>query len=279
MKYHETPKGELVRDDQLTDVELPPQPDNGQLWAKGFHYKGEAYPRVPAVGDEMWADPIHPNLIRDCEPVPDAFLYHGLRWIIENLAREVELPPKPDAEELRAKGYRLKEVHPRVPVEGVDAWVWVGLDGSLCIYGPGSSHSSLYHGLRWIVEEIPAQIETPPEGLPEDYYHKYEVTHAVGTIGKVLPDMPDAPEGFFFLRARETQGALSVLTPKGFHYNCLSFVADDPNYAGLYDAKGRYMAGDPMWDGDGSDDLWQGYYKGRTLVRPAFVMFRKDGGE
>ena len=163
--------------------------------------------------------------------------------------KHVKLPPPPDVERLRGECCRLKEQHPRVPVEGVDMWWgWGGIHARTVGLAP-----NLGHGIRWILEETPAQVETPPEAMPE-------------------PPMPVAPDGYEFRRVTLFGGDLWVVAVD----NLLHGVQSHPGFAGLFDEFGKYMEHDPMWR-DKSGTRWSKYLRSRTPVRPEFVMFRKDG--
>jgi len=176
--------------------------------------------------------------------------------------KEVKLPPIPDADKLKALGFRLKEQHPRVPNGNVDTWC--NPEGVHIRIWPCISTSS-YHGLRWIIEKIPEQVETPPEAMPES---------------DSLPPMPVAPDGYEFRRVKQDiEGVLSVMDNDDSDEGvALDSIQRDPRYAGLFDEFGKHMLVDPMWR-DKSGTRWSKYLRSRTPVRPAFVMFRKDGAE
>jgi len=83
--------------------------------------------------------------------------------------------------------------------------------------------------------------------------------------------MPDAPEGYEFLRV-QPKGTWLYVAEAG---QCLSDIADLPNFAGLRDAKGRSMGVDPMWE-DERGTLFARFTADRARVRPSFVMFKKE---
>ena len=75
------------------------------------------------------------------------------------------------------------------------------------------------------------------------------------------------------------EGVLSVMDNDDSDEGvALDSIQSHPGFAGLFDEFGKYMEHDPMWR-DKSGTRWSKYLRSRTPVRPAFVMFRKDGAE
>ena len=208
------------------------------------------------------------KLVRSIELRPVTCFITPKGEVIKNSElTKVKLPPVPDAEQLKAIGYMLSEPQPRVPVHNVDMW-W---NHRVCSADNAVVNFSWYHGLRWIVEEIPELKDMPVHpDCPRS------------CIDVLEPPMPVAPDGYEFRRVKpdtdSTRNPLRVCNSEGSgSFRCLlSAALDDSDFAGRFDEFGKYMPHDPMWRGRSHPHLWDNFDEDYTRVRPSFVMYKKS---